>query len=116
MALVTSKTKAMHDKKHMDKMAGKKEESMESNPFHGHIQAAKATIKAYESTHKGVNKSSHNIENEAYKHHSVAHTAWSALGKEYEPLSKDHKDMAFTHKENLSHYDRANPDDPTVMN
>ena len=27
MALVTSKTKAMHDKKHMDKMAGKKEES-----------------------------------------------------------------------------------------
>ncbi len=116
MPLVTSKTKKAHDEKFMKMQSGKKEESTESNPFYGHIQAAKATIKAYESTHKGIKKSSHNIENEAYKHHSAAHTAWASLGKEYEPISNDHKQVALTHKENLSHYDRANPDDPTVMN
>lgn len=51
MALVTSKTKAMHDQKHMDKMAGKPQEKYKGNPAQDSIIASGGGTPAEKGIH-----------------------------------------------------------------
>ena len=117
-AYIAKKMGKKAEKKMLANTHGGKEKSREwheANPYHRNIEAHKHSSEAFAHTQTALEKENYKNHFNAANAHQKASHSWTNLGKDYEHMAKEHRIWFENHKGNLASFDKAHPEDSTVI-